>query len=112
MTPLDKEMAGLLKDICKRMASSWCWAVGQRFHQAADGSLEVLTRSGKIYPADLVVLGIGVRPETWLAKDAGIEIGERGGIRVDDQMRTKFPIYSQSATQWRSRTLLPSSGLW
>ena len=41
--------------------------------------------------ADLVVLGIGVRPENWLAKQAGLEIGQRGGIRVDDQMRTSDP---------------------
>ncbi len=44
-----------------------------------------------MYPADLVVLGIGVRPENWLAKNAGLEIGERGGIRVDDQMHTSDP---------------------
>ena len=36
-------------------------------------------------------MAIGVRPETTLAKLAGIEIGERGGIRVDEQMRTSNP---------------------
>lgn len=61
------------------------------FQQAANGSLEVLTKSGKTYPADIVILGIGVKPETDLAKQAGLEIGERGGIRVDDQMRTSKP---------------------
>mgnify|MGYP001806197445 CR=1 FL=1 len=61
------------------------------FQQAANGSLEVLTKSGKVYPADIVVLGIGVKPETTLAKQAGLEIGDRGGIRVDDQMRTSKP---------------------
>ena len=38
-----------------------------------------------------MVLGIGVRPENWLAKNAGLEIGALGGIRVDDQMRTSNP---------------------
>jgi rhodanese-related sulfurtransferase len=61
------------------------------FTQAADSSLEVHTQSGEIFPADIVVLGIGVRPENWLAKDAGLEIGERGGIRVDEHMRTSDP---------------------
>ena len=37
------------------------------------------------------MLGIGVRPESWLAKDAGLEVSERGGIRVDDQMHTSDP---------------------
>ena len=41
--------------------------------------------------ADLVILAIGVRPDTALAKTAGLEIGARGGIRVDDQMRTSDP---------------------
>jgi len=42
----------------------------------------------KLFPADIVVLAIGVRPEIALAKSAGLEIGERGGIRVDEKMRT------------------------
>ena len=46
---------------------------------------------GKTYPADIVILALGVRPETTLAKTAGLEIGERGGIRVDDQMHTSDP---------------------
>ena len=46
---------------------------------------------GKSHPADIVILAIGVRPETALAKMAGIEIGQRGGIRVDEQMRTSDP---------------------
>ncbi len=61
------------------------------FEQRADGSLEVLTSSGKRHPADIVILAIGVRPETALAKMAGIEIGQRGGIRVDEHMRTSDP---------------------
>ena len=59
--------------------------------QAPSGALEVHTRSGATYPADIVVLGIGVRPDTELAKQAGLEIGERGGIRTDEQMRTSEP---------------------
>jgi NADPH-dependent 2,4-dienoyl-CoA reductase/sulfur reductase-like enzyme/rhodanese-related sulfurtransferase len=61
------------------------------FEQAANGSLEVKTASGKTYPADVVILAIGVRPDTTLAKQAGLEIGEHGGIRVDDQMHTSDP---------------------
>src|SRR5581483_6221342 len=49
------------------------------------------TKSGKSYPADVVILARGVRPDTALAKAARLEIGERGGIRVDDQMRTSDP---------------------
>ena len=49
------------------------------------------TKSGMSYPAEVVILALGVRPDTALAKAAGLEVGERGGIRVDDQMRTSDP---------------------
>jgi NADPH-dependent 2,4-dienoyl-CoA reductase/sulfur reductase-like enzyme/rhodanese-related sulfurtransferase len=61
------------------------------FRQGPDHCLEVDSQSGKSYPADLVIAALGVRPDTTLAKIAGLEIGERGGIRVDDQMRTSNP---------------------
>jgi rhodanese-related sulfurtransferase len=58
---------------------------------SGEGSLEVLTESGQAYAADIVILAIGVRPETALAKAAGLEIGQRGGIRVDEHMCTSDP---------------------
>ena len=61
------------------------------FKQLDGGALEVQTKSGKAYPADIVILALGVRPDTALAKTAGLEIGERGGIRVDEHMRTSDP---------------------
>jgi rhodanese-related sulfurtransferase len=61
------------------------------FEQSEDDSLTVSTQSGKRYPADLVILALGVRPDTTLARMAGIEVGEHGGIRVDEQMRTSNP---------------------
>jgi rhodanese-related sulfurtransferase len=45
-------------------------------------------KGGQRLPADVVVLGLGVRPETSLAKAAGLELGERGGIRVNEKMQT------------------------
>jgi NADPH-dependent 2,4-dienoyl-CoA reductase/sulfur reductase-like enzyme/rhodanese-related sulfurtransferase len=54
----------------------------------ADHSISVKLKSGPVEKTDLVILAIGVRPETQLAQEAGLEIGKRGGIRVDDQMRT------------------------
>jgi rhodanese-related sulfurtransferase len=58
------------------------------FEQSHDGNLDVKTQSGKTFTADLVILAIGVRPEISLAREAGLEIGNRGGIRVNDQLRT------------------------
>ena len=52
------------------------------------GSLDVVTESGARLPADLVILAIGVQPETGLARQARLAIGSRGGIVVDNEMRT------------------------
>lgn len=60
-----------------------------RFERHADGvTISVLTKSGTSYDCDVVLLAVGVRPEVRLAKEAGLEIGQLGGIRVNDQMRT------------------------
>ena len=61
------------------------------FEQSENETLTVTTQSGKRYQADIVILALGVRPDTTLARLAGIEIGERGGIRVDEHMRTSNP---------------------
>ena len=61
------------------------------FKQAANNIIDVETKSGKIFPADVVILALGVRPDTRLAKMAGLEIGEKGGIRVNEHMVTSDP---------------------
>jgi NADPH-dependent 2,4-dienoyl-CoA reductase/sulfur reductase-like enzyme/rhodanese-related sulfurtransferase len=53
-----------------------------------DHAISVKLSSGLVEKTDLVILAIGVRPETRLAREAGLEIGQRGGIRVDEHMRT------------------------
>ena len=47
--------------------------------------------SGQRLPAQLVILGVGVRPENKLAVDAGLEVGPRGGIRVNEYLQTSDP---------------------
>ncbi|MCY2988560.1 MAG: FAD-dependent oxidoreductase [Planctomycetota bacterium] len=92
MPPLDPEMACLVERYLTKHGVRLELNDGVAgFQQTPDGSLEVLTGSGKRHPADIVILAIGVRPETALAKLAGIELGQRGGIRVDEHMRTSDP---------------------
>jgi NADPH-dependent 2,4-dienoyl-CoA reductase/sulfur reductase-like enzyme/rhodanese-related sulfurtransferase len=92
MPPLDPEMAHVVERYMVKHGVHLELNDGvSGFQQSADGALEVLTSSGKRHPADIVILAIGVRPETTLAKMAGIEIGQRGGIRVDEHMRTSNP---------------------
>jgi NADPH-dependent 2,4-dienoyl-CoA reductase/sulfur reductase-like enzyme/rhodanese-related sulfurtransferase len=92
MPPLDPEMARLVhRYLVKHEVHVELNDGVAGFEPCADGSLEVLTEKGKRHAADVVILAIGVRPETGLAKAAGLEIGQRGGIRVDEHMRTSDP---------------------
>lgn len=92
MPPLDPEMARLVERYLVKHGVRLELNDGVAgFRQSAGGSLDVLTSSGKAHPADIVILALGVRPETGLAKAAGLEIGQRGGIRVDEHMRTSDP---------------------
>jgi NADPH-dependent 2,4-dienoyl-CoA reductase/sulfur reductase-like enzyme/rhodanese-related sulfurtransferase len=92
LTPLDREYGNLVMDFLEAHGVHVVLGDGvAAFTQGDDGALTVSTQSGSSYPADLVILALGVRPDTTLARLAGVEIGERGGIRVDDQMRTSDP---------------------
>jgi NADPH-dependent 2,4-dienoyl-CoA reductase/sulfur reductase-like enzyme/rhodanese-related sulfurtransferase len=92
LPPVDVEHARVVEALLKRHGVRLALNDGVAgFKQAANGVIDVQTKSGKTYPADVVILALGVRPDTTLAKTAGLEIGERGGIRVDEQMRTSDP---------------------
>ena len=56
-----------------------------------EGHTEVVLSTGERLKADIVILSIGVRPATALAKAAGIELGVTGGIKVDDYLQTSAP---------------------
>jgi NADPH-dependent 2,4-dienoyl-CoA reductase/sulfur reductase-like enzyme/rhodanese-related sulfurtransferase len=89
---LDPEMAALVHEhLLKNGVSLHLSDEPAGIEQSAGGSLLVTTKSGARLPADLVILSIGVRPEIKLAQEAGLTIGERRGIRVDEQMRTSDP---------------------
>lgn len=93
MPPLDREMVTGVHDLLRSQGVQLCLSDGvQRFDPVGDGEgLQVTTVSGQVHRADLVILAIGVRPENQLARDAGLKIGERGGIQVNEQMQTDDP---------------------
>ena len=92
MPPLDPEMAEpLMAHLRERGVTLHLGDGLSRIDGGPDGDLRVVAESGAELPADLVILALGVRPETALAKAAGLTLGERGGIVVDRQMRTSDP---------------------
>jgi len=92
LPPIDKEHAQVVEAHLKKHGVHLALADGVAgFKQADNGAIDVQTQTGATYPADVVILALGVRPDTTLAKIAGLALGERGGIRVDEQMRTSDP---------------------
>jgi NADPH-dependent 2,4-dienoyl-CoA reductase/sulfur reductase-like enzyme/rhodanese-related sulfurtransferase len=92
MPPLDPEMALPLREHLVAKGITLRLGDGLASIETRDGGgLVVVAESGARLPADLVILAIGVRPETALAKAAGLDLGPRGGIVVDAQMRTADP---------------------
>ncbi|BEH02318.1 FAD-dependent oxidoreductase [Brooklawnia propionicigenes] len=87
LAPLDVELAALVE---KHLARH-----GVRVLTGASvtevGADSVVLSTGDTLPASLVVAAIGVRPETGLAEAAGLELGARGGILVDEHQRTSDP---------------------
>lgn len=91
LPPLDREMTTPIRQELDRHHVTVRLQDAVSGFTAQDGRLAVQLKSGDTLSADLVVLGIGVRPENQLAVDAGLEVGPRGGIRVNPQMQTSDP---------------------
>ncbi len=92
LPPIDPEFARLVEQRIEKNGVRLALGDGvAAFEQAEVGAIDVRTKSGAAHRADLVILSLGVRPDTVLAKAAGLELGKLGGIRVDDHMRTSDP---------------------
>ena len=88
IAPLDFSMAAIVHRQLTDKGVGLHLEDGVSRFEEKDGGVTVHLRSGKQIATDMVLLSIGVRPETKLAKDAGLAIGERGGIAVNDYMQT------------------------
>ena len=117
MAPLDYEMALLLNEnICENRVNLILNDGVSRFVEEENRIVTELV-SGKRVEADLVILAIGVRPNSAIAQSAGLEINARGGIVVDDHMRTNDPsIYAAGDVIevedfiTKDRTMVPLAG--
>lgn len=91
MGPIDYEMAALVHGHLKEKGVEFYLGDGiKEIHHERKYSVVELN-SGKKLKTDMIMLGIGVRPENGLAKSAGLALGNRGGIQVDEKMRTSNP---------------------
>ena len=88
LPPFDKEMTTpILETLLAKGVKVLLGQSAEGFEQEPEG-LVVQLKSGQRLPAQLVILGVGVRPENKLAVEAGLEVGPRGGIRVNEFLET------------------------
>jgi NADPH-dependent 2,4-dienoyl-CoA reductase/sulfur reductase-like enzyme/rhodanese-related sulfurtransferase len=91
LPPFDREMTTpIAQELARHGVSLLLGQSAEAFAPAAEG-LIVHLKSGARLPAQLVVLGVGVRPENKLAVEAGLHVGPRGGIRVNEHLQTSDP---------------------
>ena len=91
LTPFDKEMTTpIVHELASKGVTLLLGQSAEALKQTAEG-LVVCLNSGQRLPAQLVIFGVGVRPENKLAVDAGLEVGPRGGIRVNEHLQTSEP---------------------
>ena len=117
MAPVDFELAQLLHENIRQNGVDLHLADGVAAFEAVGEVVAVKLNSGASVTADLVILSIGVRPNSQLAKDAGLALNQRGGILVDDHMRTADPnIYAVGDAievedfVTKGRTMVPLAG--
>jgi NADPH-dependent 2,4-dienoyl-CoA reductase/sulfur reductase-like enzyme len=88
MSSLDPDMGDLIADAMRGLGIDLHLGEHVLSLEVEDGHVKTAVTANARFPADLVVLGIGARPNVTLARAAGIEIGPTGGIATDDHQRT------------------------
>ncbi len=91
MTPFDPDMAALLHNEVRRHGIRLALGCTVEGFAERDGGVDVLLKEGAPLHGDMVVLAIGVTPDTHLAREAGLELGLKGSILVNDRMETSVP---------------------
>jgi len=91
LPPLDREMTWPIEQELRQHQVELHLGDSLEAIEPVGSSLKVRLRSGASWQTDTVILGVGVRPENGLAVAAGLEVGPRGGIRVNEQMQTSDP---------------------
>ena len=91
MSPFDADMAALIHNEVRKHGVKLALGQSVEGFEEKDGGIDVLLKDCKPIHADMVVLAIGVTPESSLAKEAGLSLGMKGSILVNDRMETSVP---------------------
>ena len=91
MSPFDSDMAAFIHNEMRKHDVKLVLGRAVEGFEEKDGGVDVLLKDEAPLHADMVVLAIGVTPDTALAKEAGLELGIKGAIVVNDRMETSVP---------------------
>ena len=91
MAPLDYEMAAIVHNHIRSKGCGLHLKDGVKAFESEGNRTAVVLQSGKRIPADMIILSIGVKPNITLAREAGLEIGVTGGIKVNEYLQTSDP---------------------
>lgn len=91
MNPFDSDMASFIHGTVRRHGIKLALGHTVEGFEEKDGGVDVLLKGEAPLHADMVVLAIGVTPDTRLAKDAGLALGIKDSILVNDRMETSIP---------------------
>ena len=91
MNPFDADMASFIHNEVRKHGVKLALGYSVKGFEEKDGGINVLLKDSAPIHADMVVLAIGVTPESSLAKDAGLALGMKGSILVNDRMETSIP---------------------
>ena len=91
MNPFDPDMAAFIHNEVRKHGVKLMLGHSLEGFREKNSGLEVLLRDGVSVSADMVILAIGVTPESTLAKEAGLALGIKGSILVNDRMQTSAP---------------------
>ena len=91
MNPYDADMASLIHNEVRRSGVKLALGYTVEGFEEKDGGVDVLLKDAAPLHADMVVLAIGVAPDTVLAKEGGLTLGVKGSIVVNDRMETSVP---------------------
>lgn len=112
LPPIDKEMSIPVENHLRGRGIKLHLSTAAAAIREKGNALIVELNSGALLDADLVIMSAGVRPATALATAAGIELGDRGGIRVNAHMQTNIPdIYAAGDVVETPHTVLPGQWL-
>jgi len=91
MNPFDADMAAFIHSEARKHGLKLALGFTVEGFEERDGGVDVLLKDNPPLHADMVVLAIGVSPDTALAKEAGLELGVKGSIVVNDRLETSVP---------------------